>query len=287
RNLVVCIDGTSNQFSIKNTNVVELYSRLEKSDEQLTFYNSGIGTYAKPSWKSWGYYKQVVANKLDLAFALRFEKIIISAYAWLVDNYQAGDRIFLFGFSRGAYQVRALSAMIETVGLLHKGNDNQIPFAYELYAASNVQDTVSGSLMDRIFRSRGVRLVISHTQPLRKPFRGIQRILHQDNTAENPMQNVAHVVDSGASLPPTVAPQSLEDPTSFQDRFRETFSREVRVHFVGAWDTVSSVGFIRGKALPKTTDGMEHVCYFRHALALHEYRVKFLPEYAKGGDGPG
>ncbi len=35
--------------------------------------------------------------------------------------------------------------------------------------------------------------------------------------------------------------------------------------------------------LPRTVDGMQHVCYFRHALALDEQRVKFLPEYAYGG----
>jgi hypothetical protein len=35
--------------------------------------------------------------------------------------------------------------------------------------------------------------------------------------------------------------------------------------------------------LPGTVDGMKHICYFRHALALDERRVKFLPEYAYGG----
>jgi hypothetical protein len=35
--------------------------------------------------------------------------------------------------------------------------------------------------------------------------------------------------------------------------------------------------------LPRTIEGMKHVCYFRHALALDERRVKFLPEYAYGG----
>ena len=51
-------------------------------------------------------------------------------------------------------------------------------------------------------------------------------------------------------------------------------------------DTVSSVGIVRGKQLlPGTADGMQHVCYFRHALALDERRVKFLPEYAYGGAG--
>ena len=35
--------------------------------------------------------------------------------------------------------------------------------------------------------------------------------------------------------------------------------------------------------LPDTVNGMAHVCYFRHALALDERRVKFLPEYVYGG----
>ena len=75
------------------------------------------------------------------------------------------------------------------------------------------------------------------------------------------------------------------------------------MHFVGAWyvirtlpfgtlyandmsfrDTVSSIGIARGtKMLPRTVEGMKHVCFFRHALALDERRVKFLPEYAYGG----
>ncbi|KZV92974.1 hypothetical protein EXIGLDRAFT_674515 [Exidia glandulosa HHB12029] len=216
RNLVVCIDGTSNQFSKKNTNVVELYSRLVKGSEtQITFYNSGIGTYAKPSWRSWSYYKQVVGHKIDLAIAWRFERILLSAYLWLSENYKIGDRIFLFGFSRGAYQVRALSAMIDAVGLIHKGNQDQIPFAYQLYAETKAVD-----------------------QEMKR-------------------------------------------------RFKTTFSwDDVNVHFVGVWDTVSSVGIVRDKSLPGTADGMKHTCYFRHALALHERRVKFLPEYVRGGIGP-
>lgn len=48
-------------------------------------------------------------------------------------------------------------------------------------------------------------------------------------------------------------------------------------------DTVSSVGIVRDKTLPGTTSGMRHVHFFRHALALDERRVKFLPEYAYEG----
>lgn len=84
----MCIDGSSNQFGAKvlysfrcillfwilttkllqNTNVIEIYSQLVKSGEQLTYYNSGIGTYAKPSW-TWSYLKQALDNSIDLAIA--------------------------------------------------------------------------------------------------------------------------------------------------------------------------------------------------------------------------
>ena len=51
---------------------------------------------------------------------------------------------------------------------------------------------------------------------------------------------------------------------------------------------MSSVGIVRGtKLFPGTIDGMKHVCFFRHALALDERRVKFLPEYAYGGTSQG
>ena len=91
------------------------------------------------------------------------------------------------------------------------------------------------------------------------------------------------------------------------ERFKKTFCvGNVRVHFVGAWyaipyialfsltkatginrDTVSSIGIVRGKRLlPETANGMKHTCYFRHALALDERRIKFLPEYANELTGP-
>ncbi|KAF9542933.1 hypothetical protein CPC08DRAFT_650034, partial [Agrocybe pediades] len=95
RNLVVNLDGTGNQFGDKNTNVVELYSLLYKDKDQLSLYYSGIGTYARPSWTSFNYYKQVINHKIDLAIAWEFEKTIMGAYSWLSDNYQDGDRIFL------------------------------------------------------------------------------------------------------------------------------------------------------------------------------------------------
>jgi len=55
----------------KNTNVIELYNLILKKVEhnQRTWYNSGIGTYARPSWKSLKFYQQVLSHKIDLAIA--------------------------------------------------------------------------------------------------------------------------------------------------------------------------------------------------------------------------
>ncbi|EJD36615.1 hypothetical protein AURDEDRAFT_174297 [Auricularia subglabra TFB-10046 SS5] len=305
RNLVVCIDGTSNQFSKKNTNVVELYSRLLKDNaKQVTFYNSGIGTYARPSWRSFSYYKQVLANKLDLAFALRFDKIILSAYAWLADNYVEGDRIFLFGFSRGAYQVRALSAMIHRVGLIHKGNADQIPLqvppAYELYAVSNKEEDSpppegASHLLNMI--SLLLLPILAFLHRLWNAWDTVQQtstaIVDPDapsNPSSEPDDHAqeadAHSESSDSSSESQSDDESEQGIPTMQKRFKKAFARDVKVHFVGVWDTVSSVGLVRDKTLPGTTDGMLHVCYFRHALALHERRVKFLPEFVRGGLGP-
>jgi len=100
----------------KNTNVIELYSLIDVWANQETWYNSGIGTYARPSWKSLKHYKKVLWHKIDLAIAWwgersilqtssltgsrlfrDFERTVLGAYRWLSDNYQPRDRIFLFG----------------------------------------------------------------------------------------------------------------------------------------------------------------------------------------------
>ncbi|EED78257.1 predicted protein [Postia placenta Mad-698-R] len=70
----------------------------------------------------------------------------------------------------------------------------------------------------------------------------------------------------------------LDSTRNMIESFKRIFSQpEVKVHFLGAWDTVSAVGIFRQKDFPKTQT-TDHVCYFRHALALDERRVKFSPE---------
>ena len=120
KNVVICLDGTGNQFKEANSNVVKLFRVLQRDPRvQVAYYDPGVGTLADPD------YKTPVAKKLNKAFGLAFGRGLTrnleEAYAYLMDQYEADDRIFLFGFSRGAYTARALAGFIHSCGLLEKG----------------------------------------------------------------------------------------------------------------------------------------------------------------------
>ncbi|KAJ3555864.1 hypothetical protein NM688_g2345 [Phlebia brevispora] len=348
RNLVVCIDGTSNKFSkdMNVTNVIKLYNLIEKDEQQLTFYNSGIGTYARPSRWSPRHFLNVCSHLVDQAIAWKFEKIILDAYRWLSDHYEDGDRIYLLGFSRGAYQVRVLSAMIYRVGLIYKGNTNQIPFAYELYEEQPNKDLDLKHLLRKTMRIEN-RKQTSPSNSEKNSLKGesskkaavVNSSANADSSTKSDAASGPHsdtsaghkeastdapshenlsekttVVNSSANANSNAKPDAASGPRSSTslgrkeasanapsqensseqktpadwteppcEVFKKAFCRNVNVHFVGAWDTVSSIGIMRGESHPDAVSGMRHVCYFRHALALDERRVKFLPEYVHGG----
>ena len=62
-----------------------------------------------------------------------FDQHVIAGYRFAMRYYSDGDKIFMFGFSRGAFTARFLARMIATVGLLSKGNEEMVPFAYRTY----------------------------------------------------------------------------------------------------------------------------------------------------------
>ncbi|KAG8746596.1 hypothetical protein FRC10_004448 [Ceratobasidium sp. 414] len=74
-----------------------------------------------------------MAKVLDQGIALYLDKHVMGGYEFLMKHYNDGDRICLFGFSRGAYTARALAGMLNKVGLLPPDNIEQIPFAYSMY----------------------------------------------------------------------------------------------------------------------------------------------------------
>ncbi|KAF6748475.1 hypothetical protein DFP72DRAFT_571848 [Ephemerocybe angulata] len=132
RTLVLCFDGTAGQYDNSNSNVVKLSSLLTKDPaEQLCYYQPGVGTYFKPGIVSplllWG------ARTLDLGIAWYLNEHVLDGYKFIMQNYSHGDKICLFGFSRGAYTARALAGMLHKVGLLPRDNHAQMPFAFKLY----------------------------------------------------------------------------------------------------------------------------------------------------------
>ncbi len=201
RNIILCLDGTSNQYSATNTNVVKLYAMLDRArNDQLAYYQPGIGTFAPPG--VWGRLKQWFITRLDLAIAWLLSDHVQDAYRYLMRYYQEGDQIFIFGFSRGAYTARVVAGMLHKVGLLTQGNEELIPFAWDMYKNQR-DETIS-------------------------------------------------------------------------DGFKRTFCRPVRVHFLGLWDTVSSIGWAWApQHLPYTLNN-NSVDTVRHAVALDERRVYFV-----------
>jgi uncharacterized protein (DUF2235 family) len=106
-----------------------LKALLINNDKQETYYLEGIGTAGLD-------YKRLV----DAVLALTFKEKVIRGYRWLVRTYEKRDRIFLFGFSRGAYEARVISGMIEKVGLLKLTDDPDVDLkraleAYQVYTA--------------------------------------------------------------------------------------------------------------------------------------------------------
>ena len=213
RNIVVCCDGTSNQFARSNTNVVKLYQGLVQDPErQLTYYHPGLGTLeAVGALTSVG---RRITKLLGLAMGYGLEEEVLKAYHFVARSYVTGDSLFLFGFSRGAYTARAVASLLHAVGILRPDHDDLAKFA--------------------------LRLLSARSEPART---------------------------GSSSKAPDFA--LLHD-------FKRTFSvAPCPIHFVGVWDTVSSVGwFANPFSLPYTRTNPS-IAVGRHAVSIDERRAFF------------
>src|ERR1700674_199407 len=140
KNIVICCDGTGNEFNPQsNSNVVKLCSTLVINRDQASYYHPGVGTMGAPTADSW-WGKQWTRIK-GLAFGAGLFEDVGRAYQYLMYNYNdypadgqaVHDRIYLFGFSRGAYTARALASLLKMFGLLHPGNEAQIPYVLRMF----------------------------------------------------------------------------------------------------------------------------------------------------------
>ncbi|PBK90867.1 hypothetical protein ARMGADRAFT_933297, partial [Armillaria gallica] len=96
---------------------------------------SGVGTYEPP--KIPGLLTSKMYKTVDLLIACSLDAHVMDGYQFLMQNYRTGDRICIFGFSRGAYTARSLAGMIHKVGLLPPDNRQQVPFAYKMYTRTD------------------------------------------------------------------------------------------------------------------------------------------------------
>ena len=116
KNIVVCCDGTNSQFDSSDTNVVHLYRALADDADQRAFYEPGVGTFgARVFGVNVG---ETLGKGLGAAFGYGITQNLVRAYRFLIETYTPGDRVFLFGFSRGAFAARSLAALIDQVGVL-------------------------------------------------------------------------------------------------------------------------------------------------------------------------
>jgi uncharacterized protein (DUF2235 family) len=120
KNIIILCDGTGNEISENISNVLKFYRCLRKTDKtnprQMVFYDPGVGTLARPN--PWLKLKQDFAAIMGLATGYGLDDKVLHSYLFLVRNYEPGDQIYLFGFSRGAYTVRVLAGLIHKVGLI-------------------------------------------------------------------------------------------------------------------------------------------------------------------------
>jgi uncharacterized protein (DUF2235 family) len=182
RNIALFIDGTWNEAGTrKSTNVRKLFAAtpegLQAGREQFTFYISGVGT--RPKIEARG---NVDADyQVELARYLRPEmpgystqdsrKLMGGVAGWgtagrikltyhrLCELYsrERGDRVFMFGFSRGAFAARSLAGFVGKVGLLLADQLAHVERAYEIYERS--EDPAQTELADFLEKLTGVRVV--------------------------------------------------------------------------------------------------------------------------------
>lgn len=132
KHLFIGIDGTwraafadmfhSNVYRLN----LALESRDKKQNPQIFIYSSGVGCFSK-AFRTWF---GTVGDGVD--------ELILEAYVNVVSNYEPGDKIYIFGFSRGAAAARALSGLISKSGLLKAEASHLIEQAWRFFLGEEI-----------------------------------------------------------------------------------------------------------------------------------------------------
>jgi uncharacterized protein (DUF2235 family) len=138
KRLIVCMDGTWQNMATADrmTNVGRIALSIAPiapdGVQQLVHYSPGIGGEA--------FLGETENRLLKGAVGEGAEEAIVSAYLFLALNYQPGDEIYLFGFSRGAFCVRSLGGFIRACGLIRREKADQVARGFALYRLDDTND---------------------------------------------------------------------------------------------------------------------------------------------------
>lgn len=137
KNIIVCSDGTWNSPEQKPSDCASNVLKLSRcvisqaaSPSQQIFYDWGLGSYHDSVRAG------ITGHGLD--------KNVLDAYRYIVHNYDDDSQLFLFGFSRGAYTVRALCGLINNVGILKSQHGERIAEAWQIYKSCHRRDHPKG-----------------------------------------------------------------------------------------------------------------------------------------------
>jgi uncharacterized protein (DUF2235 family) len=157
-NIIICADGTWNRPEediAKDfpSNVLKLARAIKPASgnlKQHVFYDWGLGSY----------HSNISAG----ATGRGIHKNILDGYRYIVQNYSKHDKIYLFGFSRGAYTVRALCGLINNCGILKRPDAKRIAEAWSIYKSANKKNHPNGEAAgkfrdDYCHKSRSVHFV--------------------------------------------------------------------------------------------------------------------------------
>ncbi|RBR25398.1 uncharacterized protein FIESC28_01835 [Fusarium coffeatum] len=305
--LILCFDGTGNTFSGTNadTNVVKILRKLDRNHEkQYHYYQTGIGTYdvneTSAQKTKLGEIRSSISKSIDQGFGTTFDAHIMAGYRFLMRYYEPDARIYIFGFSRGAYTAKFLARMINKVGLLCKGNEEMVPFAYSLYQRAlkcDSDDRMAAEKKKKKDKSKSNASRDSAPNDTEHPDENTPFIVSTATNGTNGSNTTnGESATNGAKEPETpvntiisgdvVESDATKAAKKEVEAFSETFCRtaggtsakhaNIKVFFLGMWDCVNSVAVTEANA-PAPVEVRGTATYIRHAVAADERRVKFKP----------
>ncbi|MGI9294173.1 MAG: DUF2235 domain-containing protein [Pseudomonadales bacterium] len=284
KSIILCSDGTGNSGGKGcGTNVWRIYNGVDTHAhrngdgvrEQVAFYDDGVGTER---------FKAVRLLTGAVGFGLGHN--VRELYTRLVKNYNPGDHIYLFGFSRGAFTVRTLAGLITECGVLDR-------YHSEAKTDDDLKDCVEKAY--RAYRYK-------YDAWLTKPFTMLFRWLGLAQTAEEFRKKYGVSVEPDSYSDedyPHISAEAIkasselktcdgDDVHSSQSRRVVEHPKDIPIRFMGVWDTVDAVGlpsdlltnlinrvFYRFKFDHQTLS--ERVNKACHALAIDEERRSFTP----------